>query len=94
MLDHGVEAEEREVNAAPLTAAELEALIGKRDATEFLNPKNELYRERDMKKKPPSRAEAVKLMAANPNLLRRPILVVGGQVLLWFDESKWKETLG
>jgi arsenate reductase-like glutaredoxin family protein len=52
----------------------------------FLNSRNELYRERGMKDHPPSRAEALKLMAGNPNLIKRPIAVKGSQIVLGFDE--------
>ena len=94
LLKQGVKFEEdRELNASPLTVAELEALIGARDHKEFLNTRNELYRERGMKKDPPARAAALKLMAEHPNLIRRPVLVVGGRILLGFDEKVWKETL-
>ena len=55
-------------------------MIGKRDYREFLNTRNELYRERDMKNSPPTRAEALKLMSENPNLIKRPILVDGESV--------------
>jgi len=71
-------------------AAELDKLIGKRDYLSFLNPRNELYRERGMREKPPSRAEALKLMAANPNLIKRPILVKGRSMLLGFEEEDWR----
>ncbi len=72
-----------------LTEAEIEKLIGKRDYKLFLNTRNELYRERNMKEHPPSRAEAIRLMAANPNLIRRPILLKGSDVILGFDEQEW-----
>lgn len=62
--------------------AELEKLIGKRDHREFLNTRNELYRERGMKQNPPPRAEALKLMSENPNLIKRPILVDGDKIVL------------
>ena len=70
-----------------LTAAEIDGLIGERDYRLFLNSRNELYRERGMKENPPPRAEALKLMSENPNLIRRPILVKGGQVVLGYDEE-------
>jgi len=35
-----------------------------------------------MKESPPPRAEALKLMSANPNLIRRPILVDGDKIVL------------
>jgi arsenate reductase-like glutaredoxin family protein len=65
-----------------LSAAELDRLIGTRDYKEFLNTRNELYRERGMKENPPSRAEALNLMSENPNLIKRPILVDGGKIVL------------
>jgi arsenate reductase-like glutaredoxin family protein len=68
-----------------LTVAELESLIGRRDYREFLNTRNDLYRERGMKQNPPSRAEALKLMSQNPNLIRRPILVDGQTIVLGSD---------
>ena len=66
---------------------QLDRLIGKRDYREFLNSRNEMYRERGMKENPPSRPEALKLMSENPNLIRRPILVKGGQIILGYDEE-------
>lgn len=68
-------------------------MIGKRDYREFLNPRNELYRERGMKEKPPPRAEAIQLMAAHPNLIRRPILVKGPAIVLGFDEALLQEAV-
>ncbi len=78
----------------PLSVSELEALIGTRNHEEFLNPRNELYRERGMKANPPSRAEALKLMSENPNLMRRPLLVTGKKIFFGFDEAQWKELFG
>lgn len=72
-----------------MTVQELEALIGDRDYKMFLNTRNELYREREMKQSPPSRAEAIALMAKHPNLIKRPILVKGKQILLGFDPQVW-----
>ena len=69
-----------------LSVAELDQLIGSRDYRMFLNSRNELYRERGMKDHPPPRAEALRLMSENPNLVKRPILVKGSQVVLGFDE--------
>ncbi len=76
-----------------LTPAELEKLIGKRDYREFLNPRNELYRERGMKEQPPPREEAIRLMSQNPNLIRRPILVDRNRVVLGFNEPEYEQAL-
>jgi len=58
-----------------------------------LNSRNELYRERHMKDNPPSRAEALKLMAAHPNLIKRPILVKRGEMVLGFQEAEIERML-
>ena len=90
MLENGVELEFRDLNKERLTFAELDQVIGERDYREFLNPRNELYRERNMKEHPPSRAEALKMMAAEPNLIRRPVVIAGKQIILGYDETKLK----
>ncbi len=87
----GAKLESRDLDKQRLTGAELEELIGNRDYREFLNPRNELYRTRKMKDHPPSRAEAIKLMAKEPNLIRRPVLLRGSQMVLGFDEEAYKE---
>jgi arsenate reductase-like glutaredoxin family protein len=73
-----------------LSVGELDRLIGKRDYRQFLNSRNELYRERDMANNPPSREEALKLMSENPNLIKRPILIEGGNMVLGFDEEAYR----
>ncbi|PYT79582.1 MAG: hypothetical protein DMG40_15880 [Acidobacteria bacterium] len=93
MLELGAELESRDLSTERLTETELDALIGQRNYKEFLNPRNELYRTRNMKEHPPSRAEAIQLMAKEPNLIRRPILIVGSQVVLGFDEEAYKKLL-
>jgi arsenate reductase (glutaredoxin) len=77
----------RDLAKERMSSAELEKLIGKRDHTEFLNTRNETYRENDMKENPPSRKEAIKLMSKEPNLIRRPVVVAGGRVVVGFDKE-------
>ena len=76
-----------------LSVEQLDQLIGKRDYRDFLNFRNELYRERGMKENPPPRDEALRLMSENPNLIRRPILVKGGRIVLGYDEDALSEML-
>ena len=87
MLAKGAQLEERDLGKDPLTADELDALIGRRNYLEFLNPRNELYRKLKMKENPPSRAQALKWMSKEPNLIRRPIVVRGGEIILGYDED-------
>jgi arsenate reductase len=93
LLELGAELETRDLDKDRLTEAELDELIGTRYYREFLNTRNELYRTRDMKDHPPSRAEAIKLMAREPNLIRRPVVIRGSQMLLGFDEDAYKKLL-
>ena len=88
MLAKQAAVEERDIGKQPFTAAELDALIGPRSHLDYLNPKNELYRARKMKQNPPGREEAIRLMATEPNLIRRPILRRGTQWVFGFDEEK------
>ena len=77
----------RDLTKNRLTSAELEKLIGKHDHEEFLNPRSELYRKNNMKENPPSRREAIRMMARDPNLIRRPVVVAGGRVAIGYDEK-------
>jgi arsenate reductase-like glutaredoxin family protein len=56
-----------------------------------LNTRNELFRERNFKENPPSRTEAIRLMAKHPNLIKRPILVSGSKVAIGFDEKAFND---
>jgi arsenate reductase-like glutaredoxin family protein len=44
-----------------------------------------------MKEHPPSRSEAIKLMAKEPNLIRRPLLIRGSQIIFGFDEAAYRK---
>jgi len=85
-----VELESRDLGKDRLSVEELDALIGKRDHRKFLNTRNELYRTRKMGLHPPSRDEALKLMAAEPNLIRRPVVLRGSDIVLGYDEEELK----
>jgi arsenate reductase-like glutaredoxin family protein len=56
----------------------------------FLNTRNEMYRAKNMKENPPSREEMLKLMAAEPNLIRRPVVLRGSDIVLGYDEEALK----
>jgi arsenate reductase len=93
LLELGAELDSRDLDIERLTEAELDELIGERDHKDFLNTRNELYRTRKMKEHPPSRSEAIKLMAKEPNLIRRPVVLQGSEMLLGFDEAAYRKLL-
>jgi len=86
MTRRGYKLQFRDLWKEPLSVAELEKLIGDNEHTEFLNPRSKAYRENDMRENPPSRREAIRMMARDPNLIRRPVVVAGGRVVLGFDK--------
>jgi arsenate reductase (glutaredoxin) len=93
LLELGAELESRDLDKQPLSEKELDELISERDYKPFLNPRNELYRERSMAEKVPTRAEAIRLMSRNPNLIKRPVVVRGEQIVLGLDEAAYRKLL-
>jgi arsenate reductase len=93
LLELGAVLESRDLDKQPLSEKELNELIGRRDYQLFLNPRNELYRQRRMAEKMPSREEAIRLMSKNPNLIKRPVVVRGEQVVLGFDVTAYMKLL-
>ena len=91
MLEEKIEFDSRDLDKQRLNEVELDQLIGEHDYKEFLNPRNELFRKRKMKEHPPSRAEAIKLMAKEPNLIRRPLIVRGKHIIFGFDEDAYRK---
>jgi arsenate reductase (glutaredoxin) len=88
MENRGFDLHFRNLDKERLSSEELEKLIGDRDHREFLNTRNELYRQKNMKENPPTRAEAIRMMVGEPNLIRRPVIVAGGRIVLGFDQEK------
>ena len=85
--------EEREYGKNPFTEKELREIIGEGPIENFLNTRTPLYRERNMKQKPPSKDEAIKLMLKDQNLLKRPVIIKGKKKLTGFNETDLKTLL-
>jgi arsenate reductase-like glutaredoxin family protein len=90
LLELKLDFDSRDLDKQPLSESELEKLIGARDYKLFLNTRNDLYRERNMAEKPPTRGEAINLMSKTPNLIRRPLLVRGSQIIIGLDEAAYR----
>ena len=88
-----IEFEEREYGKNPFTEKELRDIIGDEPIERFLNTRTPLYREKNMKQKPPSKDEAIKLMLKDSNLLKRPVVIKGKKKLTGFNEAEFKELL-
>ena len=77
-----------------LSPSVLDKLIGDRDHLPFLNTRNVVYRRMKMKANPPTREEALRLMSENPNLIKRPVSVLGERIVLGFAPSALSELSG
>lgn len=87
MLRHGAVLNERDLGRDPLSLAELQTLFRGYDPRDYLNPRNELYRRMKMKENPPGREETLRLMAREPNLIRRPLVIRGARRIAGYDEA-------
>jgi arsenate reductase-like glutaredoxin family protein len=54
-----------------------------------LNTRHAIAKEKGWADKPPSVAEFAKAAATEPNLLRRPLLEVGGKIIVGFDKPAY-----
>jgi Spx/MgsR family transcriptional regulator len=88
-----IDFDEREYGKYPFSENELREIIGDGPIEKFLNSRTPLYREKNMKQKPPSKDEAIKLMLKDPNLLKRPVIIKGKKKLTGFNEAEVKELL-
>jgi arsenate reductase-like glutaredoxin family protein len=88
-----VEFEEREYGKQPFSEKELREIIGDDPIENFLNTRTPLYREKNMKQKPPSKDQAIKLMLKDANLLKRPVFIKGNKKLTAFNEAQVKALL-
>ena len=93
MQSKNIDVEAREYGKNPLSENELREIIGAGPVASYLNTRTPLYREKNMKQKPPSLQEAIKLMLKEPNLLRRPVIIKGKIKLTGFDEAAVKKIL-
>lgn len=93
MQANKIDFEEREYGKNPFSEKELREIIGHGPIENFLNTRTPLYREKNMKQKPPSKDEAIRLMLKDANLLKRPVFIKGKKKLTGFSESQIKELL-
>jgi arsenate reductase-like glutaredoxin family protein len=78
--------EDRDINKAPPTRAFLEEHVDAKDFLRFVSTRSPAFKTRPL---PASKKEAIDLMTAQPNLIRRPILVRGAKVVFGFDKEAY-----
>lgn len=80
--------QELDVNRQPPTRSFLEQHIEATRFLDFVSTRSPVFKQRPL---PKSKKEAIDLMVAQPNLIRRPILIQGNRVVFGFDRDKYEK---
>ena len=78
--------QEMDINRNPPTREFLEQHIDADRFLDFVSTRSPVFKERPL---PKSKKEAIDLMMANPNLIRRPILIRGSNITFGFDKAAY-----
>jgi len=91
--DLGLELDERDYAKDPLTVAELKDLFAGRDPRDFLNARSPAFKAMGLAGKSLTPPQALALMAKEPNLIRRPIVIAGKEMIAGFDRERLRAAL-
>ncbi len=91
--DLGVDLDERDYAKAPLSADDLKGLFAGRDPRDFINPRSPAYKAMHLTGKSLTPDQALALMAKEPNLIKRPITIVGKEMIAGFDRDRLRAAL-
>lgn len=86
----GVEVEFKDIIQAPPTRAFLYKHVDASRVADFVGKRSPVFKDRPL---PASKKEAIDLMLQQPNVIRRPILVAGSNVLFGFDKDEYRKAL-
>lgn len=88
-----VDLDERDFAKEPLGMAELKALFAGRDPREFLSTKSPTYKAMKLGDKKLTAEQTLRLMAEQPNLIKRPLTVFGTKIVAGFDRDALRAAL-
>jgi arsenate reductase-like glutaredoxin family protein len=86
--DLGAELDERDYAKSPLSAAELKDLFAGRDPRDFLSTRSPTFKAMGLAGKSLTPAQTIALMAKDPNLIKRPLVIAGKEIIAGFDRDK------
>ena len=84
---NNLEIEQIDIILSPPSLEFLQKQINSDDLKSFLNSRSKVYREKGFGKELPSKSVAIESMLADPNLIRRPVVVSNKGVFFGFDEN-------
>jgi arsenate reductase-like glutaredoxin family protein len=73
-----------DINKTPPSREFLEQHVDAGRFLDFVSTRSPVFKERPL---PKNKKEAIDLMVANPNLIKRPILIRGSKVTFGFDKK-------
>lgn len=89
----GLELDERDYAKAALTAGELGEIFKGRDPREFLNPKSPAFKAKGLEGKKLTPDQAIKLMAEDSRLLKRPLVIASNRIIAGFNRDELRKAL-
>ena len=81
-----MDVEERDINKTPPEREFLEKHVDKVRFLDYVSTRSPVFKQRAL---PRSKQEAIDLMVQQPNLIRRPVLIRGSQVIFGFDKDAY-----
>jgi arsenate reductase-like glutaredoxin family protein len=81
-----VDVHQLDINKEPPSRAFLEKHIDPDRFLDFVSTRSPVFKERPL---PTSKKEAIDLMMENSNLIRRPIMIRGSEVIFGFDKDRY-----
>jgi arsenate reductase-like glutaredoxin family protein len=81
-----VDVDQLDINKEPPSRAFLEKHIDPNRFLDFVSARSPVFKERPL---PRSKKEAIDMMMENPNLIRRPIIIRGSEVIFGFDKDRY-----
>ena len=95
LLQEGVELEERDFFADPLSEQELRCLIGNRPAGQIFSWNSPSFKKLGVTREGLDDDSLIQLMLGEPRLIRRPLVQVGGgEVFVGTDKEVLQRALG
>jgi arsenate reductase-like glutaredoxin family protein len=88
-----VELDERDYAKQPFSLTELKELFKGVDPRDYINPKSPAFKAMGLRGKTLTASEAFRLMAEEPNLIRRPLMIAGGTTVAGFDRDRYRAAL-
>jgi arsenate reductase-like glutaredoxin family protein len=89
-----VELDERNYAKQPLNHVELKELFKTADPRDFINPKSPAFKSMNLREKTLTPDQALKLMAQEPNLIKRPLTIAGRKIIAGFDRDELRKIFG